>query len=467
MKRKEKTISFMVSLGVVLILVCTSLGATKEWYQLADELCYLESNVGCYYYMKVEDKLVYFNALVNYGVFFPEETLSVVHNASLPSDKRAQVATDAIMQWLEITDEHDVTYFFVLEKIKGLFDYWPLEDKHALTEIRRKHLPLEKMPGYWLLPGEGDASYEEIREKSFGVLEQQFGLSPEEIRDLVFVAELYQRSEEETKQWEVYFHIKERSYSELYLRTIAYRQTWMADGTLLYAWQEEDAGEWWSPHDYDYLLPEPTNPTAPENAMPIHQAELPNGIVENLMAKYPSHLVEAWDVCSKEDGSKIYAIALWKEEGAVLMIYKEKEDGQFSIIVESQTALLEEKPLKIFGFTKDEAEGRLLFGYWNESIFFVTIYIAQCNEDESWEIIESSLSDQNGIMYSFFFDNQQGSVTCTLEYPFTDINSINAEKDKKTFYPLYRPEWKDAFDLRYFNIEEFFDIDFTFYALPK
>jgi len=464
MKRNKKFKVYLALLGMLLVLFGSSASAETHWTDLADELCNMESSRGTYYFMRSEDKLEYFQVLVDWGISFPEEVLNAVNDTSLSADERARAATDAIMQWLEITDEHDVIYFFVLEKTKGLFDYWPLEDKHALTEIRSKHLPLEKMPGYWLLPGEGDASYEEIREKSLEVLEQQFGLGPEESQDLVFVAELYQRSEEEPKEWEVYFHIKERSWSELYFRTIAYRQTWTADGTLLYAWQEEDAGEWWSPHDYDYLLPEPSAPVRPRNATPVQQSDLPGEIAEDILGRYPAHLVEAWDVSTRADGSKIYAIALWKEEGAVLMIYKE-EDGQFSVMVDSQTALLAGEDLNFFALQQSTPDypttGRLVFGYRATSFFSCDFY-AECDENDVWVVTQGVFWNSNmEAEHNHSFDAEQGSVRCTGRYPLSD------DEGSIVFKPLYRTEGKDAFDLRRFNIKDFFDIDFSFYALPE
>jgi len=183
----KKKLSIGLVFAIVLLLAAATALAVTIWNMVGERAVQLEAEQGSLYEWDTETRISFVNDLHALGMVLPEAEIAKMNDVSLPLEQRHAVATKIIVDLYggEARREDAISHIDVLEKEKGPFETWSLEDKAWYSQTLEKYNFLgwdnwDNM-GYNVLPGKNDITREQAVQMAADAISSAYGVSLSDI----------------------------------------------------------------------------------------------------------------------------------------------------------------------------------------------------------------------------------------------------------------------------------------------
>ena len=170
--RKKLSVGFVFA--IVLILAAVTALAVTIWNVLGEKAVQLEAEQGYFFEWDTESRILFVNELQAMGVVMPDSETAKMNDPSLPLTERHAYATKIMVDLYGREDA--ISHRDVLEKEKGPFETWSLEDKAWYSQLLEKYDYLGWDTEYNMLPGERDISAEQAVQIAANAISSKYGI---------------------------------------------------------------------------------------------------------------------------------------------------------------------------------------------------------------------------------------------------------------------------------------------------
>ena len=151
-KPMKKKISVGLIFAIVTMLIAVTALAVTIWNMIGEKAVQLEAEHGYFVEWDTETRIAFVNHLQALGIVLPDSEMAKMNDESLPLEDRRVYATKIIVDLYGREDA--ISHIDMLEKEKGPFVTWSLEDKAWYSKLLEEYDSLGWDMEYNLLPGE-------------------------------------------------------------------------------------------------------------------------------------------------------------------------------------------------------------------------------------------------------------------------------------------------------------------------
>jgi len=157
----KKKLSVGLVMLIVLVLTTVTALALVTWKAVVENVMAIESENGrgSFGTWSLDEKLRLIESIRSSGIGLPQDKVDSLQDKSLTESEKEQIATAILTE--RYGREDMIGHKSIMEKEKGSFDTWSIEDKAWYTEQLSKHGLLGYDQEKYLLPGSGDIQEEE------------------------------------------------------------------------------------------------------------------------------------------------------------------------------------------------------------------------------------------------------------------------------------------------------------------
>jgi len=190
-KKEDVVVKRKLSVGlvclVVLVMAAVTALAVTIWNMVGERAVQLEAEQGYFVEWDTATRISFVNDLQAMGMVLPEAEMAKMNDASLLLEQRHAVATKIIVDLYggEARREDAISHIDVMEKEKGPFETWSLEDKAWYSQILEKYDYLgwdnwDNM-SFNVLPSKDDISREQAVQIAADAISDAYGVALSDI----------------------------------------------------------------------------------------------------------------------------------------------------------------------------------------------------------------------------------------------------------------------------------------------
>mgnify|MGYP003300911803 CR=1 FL=1 len=177
--QRKKSFSMLLMLILITITLTACAGVMiYKYYQLAISN---EINWGSYQQWPLEEKVSFIDTLLSEGVQLDTNYVEQLHNTQLSEGERNRLADVIVVGYFGEGHDGDLSAINIMEKDKGQFDTWSLEDKAWLSQQKLTAGGAYVEYEYHQMPGENDISPDEALELARVMLPEVYDVTLQEV----------------------------------------------------------------------------------------------------------------------------------------------------------------------------------------------------------------------------------------------------------------------------------------------